>query len=317
MKFHKQTTNVISNSPTNLNFIIPKKRQANNNNEERNYLLSSLLHAQTKECQKCNKKKTLDLFRKNFRYKDNYNPLCLACLTDTEIDITMTKVCTCCEKEKHIHQFSSNTLSPDRKNYRCTDCRNSIARNNYNSSSRQQQPPLQLLQPLRLPHQEAERIRVLFYSTRRKLSAYMTSLRKGRVMDRTYGLPYDWILGRDLVRYLQRKSKCCGYDYMFYHRDIDVDHIYGVSFFIRMVIEMVIPGNIALRVCFHFTNLQLLPHYENQHKGTSVNPGFNVVDHVHRMMHFIESRKHPNDFLKAQLNKKMPGCVFNKDKWWY
>lgn len=96
---------------------------------------------------------------------------------------------------------------------------------------------------------------------------------------------------------------------------IDIDHVYPCAAFNMQNKDHVI-------VCFHYTNNQLLPHKENMRKGSSVPPGFDVEEHVKKMLAYIKKaekeKKSWEDVLKDQVEGKIPGFVERNSQsmWW-
>lgn len=113
------------------------------------------------------------------------------------------------------------------------------------------------------------------------------------------------------IRVKSRKSQYSAGNFF----QVDIDHIIPIIAF-----DHTNPDHV--RVCHHFTNLQLLSHSENCRKGCSLPANFDLEEHVKEMLINIEIIENDkltwSDVLEAQEKREIFGFVRrNKNSMWW
>ncbi len=199
-----------------------------------------------KTCTKCKVFKSFGEFYKGKKRKDGFQPHCKSCVKEyfaANADKIKLK------KKEYFAAHADKIKLKKKEYYQKNKVKHNTRQIQYNKTRRQTDEAFNLL-----------------WNLRRRLGSALNGNRKSTSTMKLTGMESS----QDLLKYLYEKSpRFEGVPLS----ELHVDHIIPCAAFDMMNVD-------HQRVCFHYTNLQLLTPADNLSKNDSVPPGFDVDDYV-------------------------------------
>lgn len=203
-----------------------------------------------KTCPKCNVFKSFGEFHRDKNRKDGFQFHCKSCVKEYNAEYRAANADKIKLYNQEYHAANSDKLNLQKKEY--------YQKNKVKHITRQ-------IQYDKTRRQTDEAFKLLF-NLRCRLRHALNGNRKSKSTMELTGMESS----EDLIKYLYEKSpRFEGVPLS----ELHVDHIIPCAAFDMGSVD-------HQRVCFHYTNLQLLTPAENLSKNDSVPPGFDVDDYV-------------------------------------
>jgi len=214
-----------------------------------------------KTCTKCKVFKSFGEFHRNKEQKDGFRSACKSCVN--EYNAANSDKRKLYHKEYYAANSDKRNLQTKKFNAANPDKRKLYCKKYYEKNKVEHIAKTVKYQKTRRQTDEAFKLSL---NLRRRLHHALKGTRKSMSTMKLTGMESS----QDILKYLYEKSpRFEGVPLS----ELHVDHIIPCAAFDMMSVD-------HQRVCFHYTNLQLLTPAENLSKNDSVPPGFDVNDYV-------------------------------------